>query len=203
MGKLLASAWDQGMGHAMRILLAGLLGAIAMYFWSTIAHVATPLATMGVSHLNNEQSVMDAVHTDLGDKSGFYLYPWSEDMSAEGMKAQQAKLDANGMGLIVYRAPGTASVSMVHPMIHEFISELVQALIAAWLVAQTVIVAYARRVLFVTAVGVAVGIGTNVSYHIWYGFPTDYTFANIVIQVVGYLAAGLVIAAMLRRNATA
>jgi hypothetical protein len=70
---LIAFSRDQGMGHAMRILLAGLLGAIAMYVWSTIAHVATPLATMGVSHLNNEQSVMDAVRTDLGDKSGFYL----------------------------------------------------------------------------------------------------------------------------------
>ncbi len=191
------------MGHAMRILLAGLLGAIAMYVWMSAAHMVTPLATMGVSHLNNEQSVMDAVHTDLGDKSGFYLYPWTEDMSAEGMKTQQAKLDANGMGLIVYRAPGKASVSMAQPLIHEFISELVQSLIAAWLVAQTVIAGYARRVLFVTAIGVAVGIGTNVSYHIWYGFPANYTVANIIIQVVGYLAAGLVIAAMLRRNATA
>lgn len=191
------------MGHVMRILLAGLLGAIAMYVWMSIAHMATPLAMMGVNHLNHEQPVMDAIHADLGDKSGFYLYPWSEDMSAEGMKAQQTRVDANGAGLIVYRAPGTASVSMVQPLIHEFISELVQSLIAAWLVAQMVIATYARRVMFVTAVGVAVGIGTNVSYHIWYGFPTNYTIANIIIQAVGYLAAGLVIAAMLRRNATA
>lgn len=191
------------MGHAMRILLAGLLGAIAMYVWTSIAHMATPLATMGVSHLNNEQPVMDAVRADLGGKSGFYLYPWSEDMSAEGMKALQAKFDANGTALIVYRAPGTASVSMARPLIHEFISELVQALIAAWLLAQAAIAAYARRVLFVAAVGVAVGIGTNVSYHIWYGFPANYTVANVVIQVVGYLAAGLVIAAVLRRKEAA
>lgn len=188
------------MGHVMRILLAGLLGAIAMYVWMSIAHMATPLAMMGVSHLNSEQPVMDAIHTDLGTKSGFYLYPWSEDMSADGMKAQQARVDANGAGLIVYRAPGTASVSMVQPLIHEFLSELVQSLIAAWLVAQMVIATYARRVLFVSAVGFAVGIGTNVSYHIWYGFPTSYTIANIIIQAVGYVAAGLVIAAMLRRK---
>jgi hypothetical protein len=188
------------MGHAMRILLAGFLGAIAMYVWMSVAHMAIPLAMMGVSHLNSEQPVMDAIHTDLGSKSGFYLYPWSEDMSAEGMKAQQARLDANGAGLIVYRAPGTASVSMAQPLVYEFVSELVQSLIAAWLVAQMIIATYARRVLFVTAVGVAVGIGTNISYHVWYGFPADYTLGNVIIQVVGYLAAGLVIAAMLRRK---
>jgi heme exporter protein D len=188
------------MGHAMRILLAGLLGAIAMYVWTSIAHMVTPLATMGVEHLNQEQAVMDAVRADLGRKSGFFLFPWSEDMSAEGIKAQQARLDANGMGLLVYRAPGTASVSMTGPLVMEFVNELIQALIAAWLLAQTLIASYGRRVLFVMAVGVAVGIGTNVSYHIWYGFPANYTFANVIIQVVGYLAAGLVIAAILRRT---
>src|SRR6185437_11628234 len=106
LSNLLALPRDQGMGHVMRILLAGLLGAIAMYVWMSVAHMATPLAMMGVSHLSTEQPVMDAIHSDLGDKSGFYLYPWSEDMSAEGMKAQQARVDANGAGLIVYRAPG-------------------------------------------------------------------------------------------------
>ncbi len=185
------------MGHVMRILLAGALGAIAMFVWLSIAHIATPLAQMGVSALPNEQTTIDAVH---GAKSGFYLFPWSEDMSEAGQKAQQAKLDANGTGLLVYRAPGTASVSMGKPMVHEFLNELVQALIAAWLLAQAAIIGYMRRVTFVTAIGVAVGIGTNVSYLIWYGFPCSYTIANIAMTVIGYFVAGLVIAGVLRRN---
>jgi hypothetical protein len=189
------------MGHIMRILLAGLLGSVAMFVWLSIAHIATPLAQMGVNGLQqNEQAVTAAVH---GVKSGFYLFPWSEDMSEAGMKTQQAKLDADGMGLLVYRAPGTVSVSMAKPMVHEFLNELVQALIAAWLLAQAAIIGYARRVTFVTAIGVAVGIGTNVSYLVWYGFPGSYTIANIAMTVIGYFAAGLVIAAVLRRNAAA
>ncbi len=191
------------MGHVMRILLAGFLGAIAMFVWMSVAHIATPLAQMGVNHLQHEQSVIDAVHTDLGTRSGFYLFPWSEDMSEAGQKAQQAKLDAGGMGLLVYRAPGTVSASMGKPMVHEFLNELVQALIAAWLLAQAAIIGYVRRVTFVTAVGVAVGIGTNVSYLIWYGFPCSYTLANIAMTVIGYFAAGLAIAAVLKRKAAA
>jgi len=188
------------MGHAMRILIAGILGAIGMFVWLSIAHMATPLAMIGVSHLNHEQPVMDAVRTDLGSQSGFYLYPWNEDMSPEAMKAHQAKLDANGMGLLVYRAPGTVSASMGKQLVFEFANELVQALIAAWLLAQAAIAGYARRVLFVTAIGVAAGISTNISYEVWYGFPQNYTCANIIMTVVGYLVAGLVIAGVLRRN---
>ena len=188
------------MGHVMRILLAGFLGAVAMFVWLSIAHMATPLAQMGVSALPNEQTVIDAVH---GTKSGLYIFPWSEDMSEAGQKAQQAKLDAGGMGLLVYRAPGTVSASMGKPMVHEFLNELVQALIAAWLLAQAAVIGYVRRVTFVTAVGVAVGIGTNVSYLIWYGFPGSYTIANIAMTVIGYFAAGLAIAAVLKRKAAA
>jgi hypothetical protein len=186
------------MGHFMRIVIAGILGGVAMYIWSTIAHVATPLGEMGVSQLSNEQSVIAAVH---GEKSGLYLFPWSTDMSEAGQKAQQARLDADGMGLLVYRAPGTASVSMGRPMALEFASELLQALIAAWLLAQTAIAGFSRRVVFVTGIGAAVAIGTNVSYWIWYGFPCNYTIGYIAIQLAGYFAAGLAIAATLKRNA--
>ena len=41
----------------MRIFLAGLLGAIAMFVWTSIAHVATPLATIGISKIQNEPAV--------------------------------------------------------------------------------------------------------------------------------------------------
>ena len=71
------------------------------------------------------------------------------------------------------------------------------------LLAQAAIIGYVRRVTFVTAVGVAVGIGTNVSYLIWYGFPGSYTIANIAMTVIGYFAAGLAIAAVLKRKAAA
>ena len=38
----------------MRILLAGLAGAVAMFIWTSIAHMATPLGTIGFSQIPNE-----------------------------------------------------------------------------------------------------------------------------------------------------
>jgi hypothetical protein len=51
--------------------------------------------------------------------------------------------------------------------------------------------------------GLAAAIATNVPYWNWYGFPTNYTVAYMTIQVVGYLLAGLVAAAVLGRAAQA
>ena len=63
------------LGETMRILLAGLLGGIAMYVWSTIAHVATPLGTTGISTLPDEQVTMNALEATLAEQHGLYLFP--------------------------------------------------------------------------------------------------------------------------------
>ena len=40
----------------MRIFLAGLLGGIAMFIWTSIAHMALPLGDTGVREIPNEIS---------------------------------------------------------------------------------------------------------------------------------------------------
>ena len=41
-------------------------------------------------------------------------------------------------------------------------------------------------------------LATNPSYWIWYKFPGDYTLGYMVVTIVGYLMAGLVIAAFMK-----
>ena len=59
----------------MRILVAGLLGAIAMFVWTSIAHMATPLDSAGMSHMANEPVVLSAMQKGVGGKAGFYFFP--------------------------------------------------------------------------------------------------------------------------------
>jgi hypothetical protein len=54
----------------------------------------------------------------------------------------------------------------------------------------------------VSLVGVAASITTNVSYWNWYGFPTNYSLAYSLIQLVGYVVAGFVIAAIIPKPTT-
>jgi hypothetical protein len=188
----------------MRVLIAGILGGIAMYIWSTVAHVALPLGQVGVSQMPNEAAVLAAAQASNGAKDGLYFYPWVDPKDPQMMQKMSAALKVKPSGLLIYHPPGHGVSDMAGPMVAEFLKELVEALIAAFLVSLTVVGSYWGRVGFVSLIGVIAGITTNVSYWIWYGFPADYSLAAVFIEFMDYAVAGLAIAWWLgRRSAKA
>jgi hypothetical protein len=54
------------------------------------------------------------------------------------------------------------------------------------------------RVLLVALMGLFGFVSISISYWNWYGFPTDFTVAEAITEVVGWLLAGLVMAAIVR-----
>src|SRR5689334_9442149 len=66
---------SRGADMAKRVVLAGLLGGVAMFFWMSLAHVVLPLGETGVQEIANEPAVLSAMHAALGEKSGLYLFP--------------------------------------------------------------------------------------------------------------------------------
>jgi len=58
-----------------RILLAGILGGIAMFIWTSIAHMTLPLGETGIREIPNQQAVLGAMQTNIGQQSGLYLFP--------------------------------------------------------------------------------------------------------------------------------
>ena len=48
---------------AKRILVAGILAGIAMYVWTSVAHLVLPLGTVSVKEITtNEDAVLNALH---------------------------------------------------------------------------------------------------------------------------------------------
>jgi hypothetical protein len=180
---------------------AGIAGGILMFAWSSVAHVATPLGQIGFSQIPNEAPVLAAMHDSIGDKSGLYIFPWVDPKDPNMMAKAEAAMKANPSGLIIYHPPGGGIEMMPKTLIIEFVKETICSLIAAFLLAQTMIAGYAARVGFVSLVGIAAAITTNISYWNWYGFPTNYTLAYAFIDIGDYVAAGLAIAAVLRKPA--
>ena len=83
-------------------------------------------------------------------------------------------------------------------MIEEFVKEAALSLIAAFLLMQSILASYVARVGFVSLVGLAGALTTNPSYMIWYGFPANYTLGYGFIDFIGFVVAGLAIAAIVR-----
>lgn len=180
-----------------RIAIAGLLGAIVMFVWSTIAHIATPLGTAGISQLPDESRVLSAMEGGIS-RDGLYLFPWVDMKAPDAMQKSAALMKAHGSGFLIYHPPGHGVIDMGPPMAEEFAKQLVIALIAAWLVSISAVAGFGRRVLFVSAIGVAMAMTTNLSYLIWYGFPLANTLAYMAIEFGEMLFGGMAIAWILR-----
>jgi hypothetical protein len=189
---------------ASRIVLAGALGAIAMFVWMSVAHLVLPLGSTGVSQItNNEPALLAQMQSAIGQEPGLYMFPSFgsvPDHSPAAMRAYEEKLAVNPSGILIYHPPGRKAMAPGQ-LIGEFLGELIEALLAVFLLAQTRLSSYAARVGFVAVLGILAALPSNLSYWNWYGFPTSYTLAYMTSQILGFVVVGLVAAAMLRRRA--
>ncbi len=189
-----------------RVLLAAIAGAVAMFVWSSIAHMMTPLATAGVQEIPNENAVLSSMQSGIGTTSGLFIYPGfglghtptMSEMRAN-MDAHMKKLATQPSGLLIYFPPGRPA-NFGSLMAVEFGSEFLLSLIAMSLLAMSGITGYGRRVWFVALLGIAAVVTTNVSYWNWYGFPSSYTCAFMFMEWFGFLVAGLVGAKVLGQD---
>src|SRR6266513_1521580 len=181
----------------MKILLAGILGAIAMFIWTAIAHMALPLGEAGIGEIPNESAVLSTMQSSIGDQTGLYIFPGlgvgknaSRQEKSEAMKQMNEKIAANPSGILMYHAPGRPFM-FGKALGIEFGTELLEAILVVFLLAQTGIASFGGRVGFVLVAGIMTAIATNVSYWNWYGFPSVYIGSYMSIEIVGFLCVGL------------
>src|SRR5215831_5774227 len=193
----------------MKILLAGVLGGIAMFVWTSIAHMALPLGESGIGEIPNESVVLSAMQSSMGEKNGLYIFPGlgvgksaTHEEKNEAMKQMQQRIAANPSGILMYHPPGR-QFAFGKSLAVEFSTEVLQAILVIWLLAQTRIGSFAGRVGFVLIAGILASLTTNVSYWNWYGFPGVYTASYVLIEIVGFLLVGVVAALLLRKHGPA
>src|SRR6184192_4650996 len=191
----------------MKILLAGILGGIVMFIWTSIAHMALPLGEAGLGEIPNESTVLSAMQSNIRDQTGLYVFPGpgvgknaTRQEKNDAMKHMVEKMAANPSGILMYHAPGRPFTFGKWLGI-EFGTELLEAILVVFLLAQTSIASFAGRVSFVLIAGILAAIATNVSYWNWYGFPSVYTASYMLIQIVGFFLVGVVAALVLPKRA--
>jgi hypothetical protein len=190
----------------VRILVAGVLGGIVMFVWTSIAHMFLNLGAAGISEIPNESAVLSAMQSNIGEKTGLYVFPGlgvgenaTREQKNEAMKGMADKIAKNPSGILMYHPPGRPFV-LPRALGIEFGTELVEALLAVFLLAQTSIASFAGRVGFISVTGILAATATNVSYWNWYGFPCVYTVSYMSIEVIGFICVGIVAALVLGRR---
>ena len=187
-----------------RTLLAGILGAVAMFAWTSIAHMVLPLGNIGVKEIPNEAPVLSAMNGSVGTAHGLYMFPGmglgdnpSMKQMQDAMPAYQQKMASSPSGILIYHPPGRADAMGVMLGI-EFGKELGMVLLAAMLLGMTRLESYVSKVSFFAVIGLIAAVATNLSYWNWYGFPGNYTLSYMFTEFMGFLAAGLVAGAVLK-----
>jgi len=188
-----------------RILLAGILGGVVMFIWNFVAHDLLPLGEMGVRLIPNEDAVTSVLQTNLGDNSGFYVFPSggltpgaTREQKQAAMKKAEEQMATGAGGVLIYRPKRVFNFPKRLGI--EFATEVIESLLAVFLLAQTGIRGFGGKVGFIFTAGILAAIVTNVPYANWYGFPKDFTLAQMVMTVVGYLLVGIVAALILGRR---
>jgi hypothetical protein len=193
-----------------RILLAGLLGGIALFAWGSLSHIVLGLPEIGIQEIpqGHEEGVKAALHAAL-PQSGFYFFPGmgvasgaSAQEKQAASKAYEEKYKQGPHGILIFHPEGEAIMTPKQLLI-QFALTVVEALIAAWLLSLTTLTSFSSRVGFVVVLGILMALATNVEYWNWYGFPANYTAAYMLDKVIGLLVVGLVVAFMARQQVPA
>jgi hypothetical protein len=188
-----------------RIVLAGILGSIAMFIWTAIAHEVLPLGRAGIRRLPNEAEFIKAIGALLGPHRGLYIFPTPDvgpnptaDEKRTAMKLMGEKITTGPSGLLMYHPHRGYALSK--GLLVEYLTELVEAILVVALLVQTRLTSFGSRVAFVTAAGILASIATNVSYWNWYGLSKRYTASYMFIQIVGFFLIGVVAAIVFRKK---
>ncbi len=186
-----------------RILLAGLLGGIIVFAWGAIAHMVLPLGEVGIKELPGEEAILAAMRASI-QQPGFYFFPGMGghgESDPAAMKLWEEKYKQGPYGILIYHPAGTTPLSPAQ-LGTELVLDIVGALLAAWLLAQAAagLANFGARALFVAVLGLFAASATHVSHWNWYGFPGDYTVANVASDFIGWALGGLALAGLLKRS---
>jgi hypothetical protein len=185
----------------MRALVAGVLGGIVFFIWGAVAHMVLPIGQMGMREASAEDPVIAAMKDNLPG-AGVYMVPGLSPQQMEdkaAVQAYSAKAKANPYAFIVYQPVGEDGTDMGDNLAKQAATDVLSGIVVAWVLSLGV-VAFRRRVIAAAALGLFSWLTISAPYWNWYRFPTDFTVASLLEQVVGWLLAGVAIAWWLGRR---
>ncbi len=185
----------------MRIGIAALIGATILFFWQFASHMLLPIGEMGFVQPQNEDVVIAAIAQGTPE-AGIYALPGidSSKMDDEAfVNAWVEKAKANRFSFVVVSEPQANAMDMTPNLARQYVSNLLGALIVATLLAATAW-SFGARVLGSAAFGVFGWLLNIVPQWNWFRFPLDFAIGNLLDQSIGWLLAGIGIAAWLGRR---
>ena len=187
----------------MRLLIAGLIGAIVFFIWGMLAHVVLPIGEMGMQVAVEQDAALAALQASATKGEGVYMLPGIEPEKMSDTAAMTAfaeKYKSQPSAFVVYQPDSNPALASMAPnLVKQFVSNLLAALVLGWILTLGAF-SFGQRVLIAGALAVFAWLVISLPYWNWYRFPLQFTAGALIEQVVGWLLAGAAMAWWLGRR---
>jgi hypothetical protein len=184
----------------MKMLLAGIVGGVLLFVWGFLSWVILPIHKTSTHRLPNEETVVAVLRLTVPEK-GVYLFPsMTESRSLSNPDKQwEEKYRQGPIGMIFFDPHGMAPF-MPLQMINGLIIGMISSALVAWFLARSTAftASYFTRVAYCGMFGVFLVVGGNLLMWNWFNEPNDWVFGLIIDNIIGWVLAGLAIAAFIK-----
>lgn len=184
------------MSLPVRILVAGLVGGILVFFMGAFEHMALDWGGRTISRIPRDATFREHVQ-EQSLPPAIYMFP---EMPKEGSNAETKRFGeqwkAGPSGLLIIAPPGE-DVMPPKTLILEALSNIIAALIAAWIV--SLISAdkpFLWRWKVVVLMAIFAWVSLVASYGIWYHFPWPFIRDDLLCTILEWSVGGAAIAGL-------
>ena len=170
----------------MRLLAAALFSAIILFFfgflwWGVLMPILKPVGIISSNDLVTNMS--EALPT-----SGLYMYP---------SYVEHDESHTGPMAILFYEKTAPFMPLMMGMGLgHMFVTALIASIFVSWLSPPT----FTQRLGIVVLLGLFVAVWADVGNMIWWRHPIAWTAFHFAYDLLSWLIAGLVIAALVKPN---
>lgn len=185
----------------VRVVLAGLVGAVALQLWGFVFWVVLSAPGNPLLPLAAEEELIPqlAAHSL---QTGAYYFPFPPQGSAEGEESPKAQAFrerhlAGPTGLLLLRREGSdplGGLTYLQGFLHYFLSSLLAGTLLLMGAARHI---FLLRWFFVTVLGVFASVSIGLANPIWLHLPWHYALHGAAFNAAGWFFAGAAIAAVL------
>ncbi len=177
-----------------KVIIGGIIGAIIAFAWSFVSWVVLPWHNATMNAFTNDQMVSSTILQNA-PKDGVYVSP---HYCTEG-ECTQAEREAMGKAPFIFVQINRKGMdpSMAWPYVFSFLTQFVGAALICALLRVTTL-GYGGRLVFVTTIGLIVGVLGYVPDWSWFGSGFEFTLVMVADLIVTWFLAGLVLAAYVK-----
>ncbi len=189
-----------------QFLLGGLIGGILFFAWGAVSWLVVPFNSASLHSASNEEAILVMMKDSMRGK-GMYALPAMPRKSGVAanddllQKQYAEKLKAGPTALVVFNPHGSEQMRL-DQMVYGLVNSIMCALIGAWFLMRSTAYAstYIARVAYFGMLGVLVSFFVHLSNYNWFDYPADFTVAMVLDAVLGWVVAGLGVAAIVRQG---